>query len=100
MSYGIKIIPDAQTDVRETIDWYNEQKDGLGRRFLQSLAATVRILSENPKIFQVKYKNTRQAPVRGFPFLVHYLFEEKKQRIVILAVLHSSRDPQVWKKRG
>ncbi|MFZ2900821.1 MAG: hypothetical protein WA004_19470 [Saprospiraceae bacterium] len=54
---------------------------------------------DNPLIFQARYKKTRQAPVKDFPMQVHYLVEKAK-RVVVLAVLHAARDPQVWKNRS
>ena len=34
------------------------------------------------------------------PFFIFYKIEEKLGLIIILAVLHASRDPKVWKGRA
>ena len=34
MSYKIKVLPEVRLDIRDSIDWYNEQKAGLGKLFL------------------------------------------------------------------
>jgi plasmid stabilization system protein ParE len=99
MSFKVKFLPDAQSDAREIIDWYEEQQNDLGVRFLASLSVTLILIGESPMIFQKKYREVRQAPVNDFPILVHYLVEEENESVVVLAVMHSARDPQVWRKR-
>jgi plasmid stabilization system protein ParE len=39
-------------------------------------------------------KTVRRAFVTKFPYLVFYIVEAT--RVVVLAVLHTSRDPTVW----
>ena len=72
----------------------------LGTRFFKQLIPTIRRVSQTPAIFQIRYKEVRQAPIQKFPIWVHYLIEEKEKRVVIIAATHSSRDPQVWKDRS
>ena len=49
MSYTIKLLPEARLDIIESIDWYNEQKEGLGKLFYHSVKSRMnyikRILS-------------------------------------------------------
>ncbi|MBL4754690.1 MAG: type II toxin-antitoxin system RelE/ParE family toxin [Flavobacteriales bacterium] len=54
-------------------------------------------IKTNPELFAVKYKQTRVAVVKRFPYGIHYVVE--KDRIVILAILHTSRSPKLWKGR-
>ena len=37
MSYMIKLLPEAHLDIKDCIDWYNEQKAGLGKLFYQTV---------------------------------------------------------------
>ena len=100
MSWAIKLLPLAQNDITETINWYNEQKDGLGNAFFDALADSLNLLKIYPHLFQVRYKNIRQAPVKRFPFYIFYKLEEKSRLIVVLAVLHGSQNPKRWKGRN
>lgn len=100
MSYTIKLLPDARADIKDIIDYYEEQQDGLGARFFKQLVPAIRQVRQNPAIFQIRHKKVRQAPVKKFPIWIHYLIEEQEKRVVIIAATHSSRDPQVWKNRG
>lgn len=33
MSYKTRLLPEARQDIEANIDWYNEQKPGLGKQF-------------------------------------------------------------------
>jgi plasmid stabilization system protein ParE len=99
MSYSLKILPDARSDMREAIDWYNSQKKGLGTKFFKHLAEAMKLVLENPHLFQIRYKEVRQANIKTFPFQVHFFIDEERHDVVVIAVLHTSRNPQIWKDR-
>ena len=100
MKYSIKLTIEARTDIKDSIAWYSEQKESLGREFFDNIVKTLKLIRSNPHIFQIRYRQIRQAPVRKFPFQIHYLAEDADQRIVVIAVLHTSRNPQIWKERS
>ncbi len=43
------------------------------------------------------YKDARCALLRRFPYAIYY--RVKRDRIVVIAVFHSSRDPREWQSR-
>ena len=45
------------------------------------------MIKENPELFQRKYRHTRVRYIKGFPYGIHYILNEKI--IEILAVLHT-----------
>ena len=94
-----KILPAARLDIIGTITWYNEQQAGLGKRFRNALTETIALIRENPLLFSERYRTVRIAPLKKFPYLVYYLFDEQQQRILIIAMLHGGRNPEVWKER-
>ena len=65
--------------------------------FLERLYQEFDGTKENPFLFQKKYRDTRVRYVKGFPFGIYYVVDEKS--ITILAVLHTSRNPETWKSR-
>ena len=52
---------------------------------------------ENPEWFPKVRGEVRRAVVRRFPFAIHFLVET--DRIVILSVFHTSRNPEQLKTR-
>lgn len=99
MSYKIKLLQEARLDIKESIEWYNDQKAGLGKQFYESVKLRLQYIQRNPLHYQVSYRDIRNALVDKFPHQVHYRVEESSQLIVVFAVTHSSRDPRIWKSR-
>lgn len=88
-------------EVREDIDsayvWYEEQRLGLGERFLSAISVVVTNIQTNPLGFGRVRGEVRAGLARDFPYVVY--FRPETTRIVIVAVLHGRRDPQTWIKR-
>lgn len=94
----LQIRTHAKTDIQEIVDYYDGISSGVTDKFLNQLYQSLDFLAEHPKNFQVKYRNTRVYYLKNFPFGIHYL--ENDNQVVILAVLHTSRDPKVWRTRS
>lgn len=97
MSYRLIIKSEAEQDLVQAALWYNEQRIGLGEEFLKVVGEKIKVIAENPYLFEVRYMEVRHAFIRRFPFAVHYLIEDKN--IFVLAILHTSCNPKVWEKR-
>lgn len=98
MGFRILIDEDARNDIQESIDWYNEQRAGLGKQFYTQVKATINRLRSTP-FFQVRYEDVRCLPVKRFPFMVHFTVDETTREVVVRAVFHTSRSPVNWGKR-
>ena len=97
MSFTSILSPKAVTDLRAAKNWYNEKKSGLGIEFLHEVKLYNAFLKKNPFAFQTRnHPPVRCAPLRRFPFMIHYLPIEELQLIVILAVLHTGENPDNW----
>jgi len=94
MSYTRIIKPEAELDIIKATKWYEEKKKGLGIKFLDEIEEKLDIVTSNPLHYQVRYKNTRLAFLRNFPYSIHFILEEKK--IYILAILGTREDPEKW----
>lgn len=88
----------ARDEFYAAIDWYEKQKAGLGDRFVDSIRTLIERICEQPEMFAVVEQDVRQAIVeRSFPYSI--LYRIHNHRVLIIAIFHSSRDPQVWKRR-
>jgi len=74
--------------------WYNGQREGLGEEFLAAVDAAFDAIENFPDIFARVHGEVRRAIVSRFPYAVFYRVETK--RVVVLAVIHTARDPKVW----
>jgi plasmid stabilization system protein ParE len=97
--YTSVLLPAAKEDIREAALWYNSKQRGLGKRFTGEIREAVHYIKQNPKACSIRYNNVRTALVRIFPFIIHYITDEDTMSVTILAVLHTSRNPDLWEKR-
>lgn len=97
--YKAIILPSAKTDIKEAAVWYQKAREGLGKKFTTEIRNKVEIISRNPLIFAVRYKTVRTATLSNFPFLIHYQIDNHLKTILIIAVLHTSRNPEIWSER-
>lgn len=93
----ITIQPGADADVLEAYWWYETQDAGLGSEFLRAFEACTANLARHPTAYPEVGEEVRRALLRRFPYAVFYLVEA--EAIVVLACLHTHRDPNEWRKR-
>lgn len=96
--YRLVPEPRADLDIQAAFGWYQHQRPGLGREFLNQLRATYDRIVEGPLKYQELRSGIRRALVQRFPYAVYFAVES--DMIVVVAVLHSARDPAEWQRRG
>jgi toxin ParE1/3/4 len=87
----------AQAELREARDWYESRHTGLGVEFVGCVDAAITDIGEHPERHPTVHGDVRRRLVRRFPYGVFYLVAS--DRVVVLAVFHSSRDPILWQSR-
>jgi len=91
------VRPEAETEISEAFEWYEERVSGLGSDFLLNVDGALQSILRNPHRFPVIHKNLRRALIRRFPYQIFFVLE--KHRIVILAVFHAKQSPKRWMER-
>ena len=99
MSQKVKLLPIVHTDLRKAKKWYHDKNETLAEEFKIEVNKEIDYIGEHPEHYQRKYKELRQSLVTRFPYAIFYLVEEEQKRIVIFGVLHTSRDPEIVRKR-
>ena len=98
-----KILPFAETDLQESVDWYAMQQPGLDADFLTEIRKTIQHINQHPYAYQVKYRRkgleVRQAPVDGFPYVVAFFVDEPIKTLIVFAIWHTARNPKKLKSR-
>ncbi len=97
MSLAIVFRPEAEADVLEARDWYEEQQPGLSEAFADSLDEIVSRIAPMPRMYPVALRDVRRGKLRKFPYLIYYRM--LADRIEVIAVLHGSRSPNLWQDR-
>jgi toxin ParE1/3/4 len=80
----------AAAEMRETVAWYNTQRQGLGREFRMAVHAAIYGILEFPERWPLFHKTVRRAVVTRFPYFVFYVSEGGVIRI--FRVVHARRD--------
>jgi plasmid stabilization system protein ParE len=97
MTPALLVWPEAQADIREAREWYEESRSELGREFLAAVREVLEAVEKSPLRFPRVRGNVRRAPLRRFPYAIFYLPDD--ERTIIFACFHARRNPRVWQAR-
>jgi Plasmid stabilisation system protein. len=91
--------PEAEEEFAEAAEWYEQRAQGLGFQFGQEVMEICERIEENPKAFSTwpNRPAMRKGVLQRFPFVIVY--EEREDRLDLLAVAHTSRRPGYWAAR-
>lgn len=89
--------PEAEADLAEAYDWYEERDAGLGGEFMRCVESCVHGIQRHPEMYPMVHKNVRQGVTRRFPYSMFYFVES--ETLFIISVFHASRDPRVGQER-
>ncbi|MEP7094326.1 MAG: type II toxin-antitoxin system RelE/ParE family toxin [Flavobacterium sp.] len=93
MVFNIKILPLAEKEIDESIEFYESKSKGLGKQFLTYLKSYLKVLKTNPELFEIKKEPSyRELTLVKFPFVI--IYEIIKNEIIIHSVFNASRNPQ------
>jgi len=92
MSRRLIVRPEAEAEMADAFDWYENRVPGLGSEFLLCVDAVFSSILRNPQHFQRVHRIVRRALTRRFPYEV--FFVEDDERVVILSVFHAKRNPR------
>lgn len=95
--YRLEAEAAVEYDVESAFEWYETEGPGLGLEFLAQLRSAYRRILENPLRYQEQRSGIRRALTRQFPYAVYFSIED--DAILILAVLHTARNPAEWQLR-
>ncbi len=98
MTRIVRVRREAEREIETAFAWYEEQRPGLGREFLDELEVVYERLAAFPLSHTNVYRGLRRARLRRFPVGVFYLVTETEIRVV--AVVHFARNPTVWRSRS
>lgn len=98
MTLKVVFRPAARAEFDGAVLWYEDRRPGLGIGFVSEIDRAVDLASKFPERYPVKHKEVRCVRARRFPYFIYYVVES--DRIVVLAVFHTRRDPAIWQSRA
>ena len=97
MNPPLIVNPEAETDMVEAKAWYDGHRPGMGDDFLLCVEEIFESICRTPGLHAEVFQGLRLALVRRFPYGVVYRLDE--DRITVVAVYHTRRDPRRWQYR-
>lgn len=97
MTLPIIVGPAAADESDEAAAWY-EQQAKLGKSFVEQLDSAFQRIAKSPELHPTIYRDVRRARVQRFPYSVFY--RVLTDRVEVIAVLHSKRNPDIWRSRA
>jgi plasmid stabilization system protein ParE len=94
MSYSFVNKPSVNCDIIDVVDYYKSIKPDLAIAFLDRLEEAKKYITKFPEAFQIKYKNVRTVLLKQFPYHIHYIVDDAKKQIVVLAIIHAYKNPK------
>jgi len=78
-------------DVQRSVDYYNDQQKGLGRRFAKSTYDFIKKIANMPQAASISHNDVRYKVMNDFPFVITYRFDDKT--VYITRVFNTNLDP-------
>lgn len=98
MTYKVQLDERAKFELEEAVEWYSNKSTPLAKRFLDNTLDCLVSLQTSPKRFAFRYDFIRIAIIKRFPFAIHYLVLDDLEMVLVLAILHTSKNPKTWPK--
>lgn len=98
MSFPLDFHPAVRTEIENAHDWYEKRQPGLGGDFLDKVQRVLAEITGNPARCGFASSDIREGLLNRFPFAVYY--RVLPDRIRVLAVFHTARDPSQWQSRN
>lgn len=95
---NLALRPEAEDDLEDAPLWYEGHRLCLGGQFLDEVQHAIGLIEENPQSYPRVHGEIYRALIRRFPFGIFYL--QESETVVVLDIIHASRDPASWKNRA
>jgi len=97
MAIKVLVKPIVFIDAEETVAYYEEQLEGLGKKFYEKLLFTIDRIQSAPFSFSFAKEPVRRCLIKGFPFKIFYIISE--ETIIIIGITHVKRSNRFIKKK-
>ena len=93
----IKFLAPAESEFTGAISYYNMQSEGLGYEFAAEIKRTIERIIQYPEAWAKLSIRARRCRTNRFPYGV--IYQVREETLLIVAVMHMSREPQTWETR-
>jgi len=95
--YELRIRRFAQKDLEDIIDYHDSLNTNFTTILLNSIWEELEVISKNPDLFQFRQDEVRVRYIVNYNYGIFY--RQFENIVEVIAILHTSRNPEIWKKR-
>lgn len=89
--------PDAEEELNQAIDYYEDIEPGLGYEFALEVYAAIKRAIDYPNVWSTLEGDIKRSLIRRFPYGV--LYAPGANGLLIVAVMNLHREPGYWRHR-
>ena len=93
----VEFLDIAKIELREAIAYDESESAELGREFTVEVKRTLERIIRFPEAWSMLSERTRRCRTKRFPYGIVY--QVRKERILIVAIMHLRREPDGWRGR-
>jgi len=95
--FDIELSEEAIEDFDNSYNFYYEDSFKVAETFFKQIDICFDAIKQNPTSFPIVHKDVRKYVVKKFPFLIYYRIANSV--VQVIAIFHSSRNPEIWNER-
>ena len=80
MVKSLIILSEAEQDIIDAYDWYQNQELGLGEEFLRCVDASIQFMQRNPEMYEIALKILKNGVIDYLDGIVRSLLESLAKR--------------------
>jgi toxin ParE1/3/4 len=95
--FSIELSDEAEVDFDKSYEFYYEDSPKVADTFFKRINLGFENIKQNPTSFPIAHKDVRKYVVKKFPFVIYYRIIDSI--IQVIAIFHTSRNPEIWNDR-
>jgi len=95
--FSIEVSDDAEADLDKSHEFYFQETPKVADAFFRRINLSFEKIKQNPYSSPNVHKNVKKFVVKKFPFVIYYQIVDSVIRVI--AIFHTSRNPEIWNDR-
>jgi len=95
--YKIELSNEAEEDFDDSYNYYAKENQKIADNFFKHIEMSFVQISKNWEVYSYAFGEIKKFVVKKYPFVIYY--KVNKSTIQIIAIFHTSRNPEIWKER-
>ncbi len=93
----LTVLSCAEQELAEIVEYYNDQRPGLGYEFAAEVKKGFNRIQEHPDAWTIFTSRSRRYLTDRFPYGI--LYTTRYETILIAGIMHLKQDPKNWTER-